>query len=169
MCWPFTPLKGGAKYICVDGYLITPKHCVCVNSSKKKTTHKRVTDNSHWIATSTMNKLHRIEMAKNKPFYYIKYANVAVHNQLNSMNVIFIILISLLFCSRCCIWRHRSTPCYNHCEIEVQHKTFNILYYIQRSIICAENMQKKTSRKPNGMPFIALKLCTKLNGESMKN
>lgn len=136
---------------------------------QKKTTHKRVTDNSHWIATSTMNKLHRIEMAKNKPFYYIKYANVAVHNQLNSMNVIFIILISLLFCSRCCIWRHRSTPCYNHCEIEVQHKTFNILYYIQRSIICAENMQKKTSRKPNGMPFIALKLCTKLNGESMKN
>lgn len=92
----------------------------------------------------------------------IAYANVAVHNQLNSMNVIFIILISLLFCSMGVSTKH-STPISQSLRIEwnwivvvvaivVVQKWIKLSIFIsisRRSIICVSTKDEtKRKREP---------------------
>lgn len=109
---------------------------------------------------------------ENKPFYYIAiHEHVAVHNQLSSMNVIFIILISVLFCCwRCTIVKPVDTIS-TIIEIEVTkvNKTFNIHFHIQEAVHFVYGEGERGKKLAEATAFMAIEIEAKKWNESMKN
>lgn len=102
--------KVGPKRACIDGNVITPKHCVCVNFDEakqgkiKQGSAKRWNVTRQWCCAS--DKGRTLTFYATKTNHLITWDKQVLRFTINwiPMNAIFIILISLLFCSRCAQW-----------------------------------------------------------------